>query len=359
MQDKPTLTATAEGLKRFLSLNNEGVEEVVGRFDRTSPASYGTSGERGRAACKEDIGYHLEFLRTALEFGIVRPLHVYVRWLAGVLSARGIPAKDLATSLDWLAEFFAARLPDEEAGPVVAALNAAKTAMSDGSGEIHRHDVMMPGTREECEDFAAALVRGDQRTMINIFREIAHHGQEFLDAALHLVQPAMYRIGKGWQDNRISVAQEHLATAMVHGLLAREFASTQPAPPNGLRVVLAGVEGNQHVVGLRIVADAFELAGWEVRYLGPNTPTRSLVQMVRETRTNLVGLSVTLPHHLRSARDAIASLRTELGDNRPAILLGGLAINEFSDLAAMLGAHATAPDAKSAVAAAAKLVPPP
>jgi len=48
--------ATPEGLRRFLSLQDEAVEAVVGRFDQTSPASYGTFGERGRAACREDIG---------------------------------------------------------------------------------------------------------------------------------------------------------------------------------------------------------------------------------------------------------------------------------------------------------------
>ena len=143
---------------------------------------------------------------------------------------------------------------------------------------------------------------------------------------------------------------------MVNSLLAREFASEKPEPPNDRSVVLAGVEGNQHAVGLRIVADALELAGWDVRYLGADTPTRSLVQLVRDERPNLVGLSASMPHHLRSAREAIACLRAELDEARPAVLLGGLAINQFSPLATMLGADATGPDARSAMEAAAQLV---
>ena len=132
---------------------------------------------------------------------------------------------------------------------------------------------------------------------------------------LAIVEAALPGVGRtirwGWQDNRISVAQEHLATAMVNSLLAREFAAEKPEPPNDRSVVLAGVEGNQHAVGLRIVADALELAGWDVRYLGADTPTRSLVQLVRDERPNLVGLSASMPHHLRSAREAIACLPAE------------------------------------------------
>ena len=238
-------------------------------------------------------------------------------------------------------------------------LNAAMTALRDPSDYVSPYERLMPEAWGECDAFEAALVRGDQKTTVEIFREGARQSQGFLDAELHLVQPTLYRIGRGWQDNRISIAQEHLATAMVHGLLAREFASAGSAPPNDRSVVLAGVEGNHHVVGLRIVADAFELAGWDVRFLGANTPTRSLVQLVREERPNLVGLSASMPQHLRSAREAIACLRSELGDARPAVMLGGLAINQFSPLATMLGADATGSDARSAMEAAAQLVSPP
>ncbi len=356
MHEEQTPLASPEGLRCFLSLHDEAVETVVDRFYLTVPAFYGTFGERGRAACREDIGYHLEFLRPALEFGILRPFVDYVRWLAVVLEKRGIPVDHLTLSLVWLTEFFAARLPGEDAEAVVAALNAAMTALLDPSDDVPPYERLMPEAWGECEAFEAALVRGDQRTTANIFQEVARHSQGLLDTALHLVQPTLYRIGRGWQDNRISVAEEHLATALVHSLLVREFASLAPAPPNDRSVVLAGVEGNQHTIGLRIVADAFEMVGWDIRYLGPNTPTRSLVELVCDERPNLVALSASMPHHLRSAREAIARLRAELGEARPAVLLGGLAINQYSPLATMLGADATGPDARSAVEAADLLV---
>ena len=359
MNAEQTPVATPEGLRRFLSLGNEAVDAVVSRFDQTSPASYGKFGERGRAACREDIGYHLDFLRGALEFGLIRPFVEYVRWLSALLEAHGVPANDLALSLGWLTEFFMARLPDEDAEPVVVALNTAITALREPSDEVPGYERLMPEACGECDEFRAALVRGDQRRSVDIFREVSQSGRRFLDAEMHLVQPALYQIGRGWQDNRITIAQEHLATAMVHGLLAREFGSAEPAPPDGRSVVLAGVEGNLHAIGLRMVADAFELAGWDVRYLGPNTPTRSLVQLVSECRPNLVGLSASMPHHLRSAWEVMASLRAEMGEARPAVLLGGLATNQFPPLATALGADATGPNARSAVEAAAQMVPPP
>ncbi len=226
MHEEQTPLATPEGLRHFLSLHDEAVEAVVGRFYLTVPASYEKFGERGRAACREDIGYHLEFLRPALEFGILRPFVDYVRWLAVVLETRGIPANHLTLSLSWLTEFFAARLPDEDAKPVVAALNAAMTALLDPSDDVPPYERLMPEAWGECDAFEAALVRGDQRTMANIFREVARQSQGLLDTALHLVQPALHRIGRGWQDNRISVAQEHLDLAARFG--GEEFVVLMP-----------------------------------------------------------------------------------------------------------------------------------
>ncbi len=348
--------ATPEGLRRFVALNREAVDTVVGRFDQFPSTSIAMFGERGRAACREDIGYHLEFLRPVLEFGILQPFLDYVKWLSTLLATRGVPPSHLALSLEWLLDFYADRLTDDDLGPIKTALNAGLAALRDPIDILRYYERLMPAACGECDDFQAALLRGDQRTSLKIFREVANEGEAFLDAELHLVQPAMYGIGKGWHENRVSVAQEHLATAMVQGLLAREFATAKPEPANGRTVVLAGVEGNHHVIGLRMVADAFELAGWDVRYLGANTPAGSLLQLVRDDRPNLVGLSVAMPQHLRKAREAIQMLHTELADACPAVMLGGLMINQFSSAAPVLGADATAPNARLAVSAADRLV---
>jgi methanogenic corrinoid protein MtbC1 len=138
---------------------------------------------------------------------------------------------------------------------------------------------------------------------------------------------------------------------MVMGLLR------SPLPtPNGKRVLLACVEGNQHGVGVSMVSDAFQLAGWDVHYLGANVPTAALVQHVVETRPDLVGLSVSFPQQLRVVRDVIARLSAQLGAARPPVIIGGLAINRFDRIAAILGADSSSVNAQSAVTQALSMV---
>lgn len=110
--------------------------------------------------------------------------------------------------------------------------------------------------------------------------------------------------------NTVSVAQEHLATATAQTLLVQLFAAQEPVAPCGRRFLLACVEGNHHALGLRMVADAFELGGWDVACLGANMPARYIAGMTEQVKPELVGLSVSLPQHLRAARQTAATLRS-------------------------------------------------
>ena len=122
--DTPVLGA--EGIKRFQALRAEAIEAVTGRFYADHASVYARFGQKGRDACREDLAFHLEFLRPVLEFGLIQPMVDYLRWLAVVLTSRDVPAGHLPQSIDWLAEFFSARLEAPDADIVVAALRRAK-----------------------------------------------------------------------------------------------------------------------------------------------------------------------------------------------------------------------------------------
>jgi methanogenic corrinoid protein MtbC1 len=104
-----------------------------------------------------------------------------------------------------------------------------------------------------------------------------------------------------------------------------------------------------------MVADAFQLDGWEVQYLGQNVPTSAIIQQAEAWKADIVGLSVSFPHQLRVVRDLIARLGDRFGSDRPAVIIGGIAINRFDQLAEMVGADAFGADAPAAVACARQL----
>lgn len=117
-----------------------------------------------------------------------------------------------------------------------------------------------------------------------------------------VIGPAMVRIGELWQSRVIGVADEHLATSISQRALLRLFekiSASRVRPGSRERVVLAAVEGQHHVLGLRMVADVLEGAGFDVLYLGEDVPVASLRAFVAQHRPGVVGLSFVFASNVR------------------------------------------------------------
>ncbi len=353
--DTELTTLDEAGLRQFHLLRADAVGAVTDRLYAMHGAVDAQSGARGRDACREDLAFHLEFLRPVLAFGLLQPMVEYLCWLGSVLEARSIPAKHVALSLALLGEFFAERMAGADGAVVAAALRAARVAFLSA-------EAMPPAPAVQNEPwpevaaFETALLAGQQHAAFAVMHRCMDSGRGLVDVELHVVQPALYHIGEGWQANWVSVASEHLATAIAQSAMTVGLLRSPPPTPNSKRALLACVEGNSHTVGLRMVADALELAGWDVQYLGANVPTAALTQQAAEWPADLVGLSVSFAQQLPAVKDVIARLTDKLGAARPALIIGGLAINRFNRLAAMVGADAYGADAPTAVVCANRLL---
>ena len=91
----------------------------------------------------------------------------------------------------------------------------------------------------------------------------------------------MKTIGELWERDAISVADEHLATEISQRVAARLFwRALNGRPRRRERVVMAAVQGEEHVLGLRLAADVLESAGFDVLYLGADLPLRGTAPSV-------------------------------------------------------------------------------
>jgi methanogenic corrinoid protein MtbC1 len=331
MDDEARSPLSPQGMRTLRAVRDEAVRDAMDAFYAVHGPAYERFGDAGRTACREDMAFHLDFLETALEFGSAAPFTEYLRWLRSVLEARAIPSAQLIFSVELLVKFLQPLLEAADRDLLLGTYAAARTALQAPS----RQAAAVP---ETCAVLRDALVGGDRRGALKLLDDPGEPGADLFAAQASRVHEAMVSVGRGWQANRISVAQEHLATATAQTVMVQKFSAQEPAAPNGKRVMLACVEGNHHALGLRMVADAFELAGWQVACLGPNTPARFLVDMALKEPPDLIGLSASLPHHLRAAREAIGALRAKLGAGAPPILLGGQVVNQFSRIARVLGA---------------------
>ncbi|QYU70444.1 cobalamin-dependent protein [Leptolyngbya sp. 15MV] len=133
---------------------------------------------------------------------------------------------------------------------------------------------------------------------------------------------------------------------------------TDPRTP-GRSSAAASVEGNTHDLGVRFVADFFELEGWRAIYLGPSVPVADLVQGAHDFGADLVALSATLATQLRAAEDTIALLRASDISPSVRVIVGGQGFAAAPGAWQAMGADGFASDAREAVTLGDRLVPVP
>jgi methanogenic corrinoid protein MtbC1 len=200
--------------------------------------------------------------------------------------------------------------------------------------------------------YQAAVLDGSRRRAAEAVDQAVAAGLDLRTIYLDVFQPTLREIGRLWQLNEITVADEHLATAITQMVMARVYSEFAAGAAVGGRTLIgACAESERHDIGLRMLCDLVEVEGWDAVYLGSSVPLESLVSMVRQRRPEVVALSASIAPHLPQVRSAIEAIR-QLGDARwrPVVLVGGRSFLEAPELARRIGADLVAANAAEAVA---------
>ncbi len=172
--------------------------------------------------------------------------------------------------------------------------------------------------------FLDALARGDPKAAEAVADDALERGADVAAVHTQLIEPAMRSIGELWERNEITVAAEHLATAISHAVAARIFPRAFDAQPRSReRVMMAAVQGEHHVLGLRLAADVLEGAGYDVLYLGPDVPLPALLDACATHQPDLLGLTVSM---WLGVPTMIWEIHSVIGlEHPPRVMIGGRA----------------------------------
>ncbi len=193
--------------------------------------------------------------------------------------------------------------------------------------------------------YLGAVRAADRREAFAVLDRARGAGLRLQTIYMDVLQPTLREIGRLWQENEITVADEHLATAISQSAMARlydDVAAATAGAGRGRSLIAACAAVERHEIGLRMICDLLELEGWTTSYLGGSVPIESLVTMVRTRRPDVVALSVALAPHLPHLRAMIGALRDGLGDECPLLLVGGRPLVDRPELGLRLGADLTA-----------------
>jgi methanogenic corrinoid protein MtbC1 len=138
------------------------------------------------------------------------------------------------------------------------------------------------------------------------------------ESFVDVLTPALAEVGERWASGSVSVAQEHLASSTVRAAL-QKLLSDQRADVHGT-AVLACAPGERHEIGLLMLAVMLRSEGWQVAYLGADTPVADAVALAD-------GLDATALCFSAASKEGARALDRELATSPPreslTVVVGG------------------------------------
>jgi methylmalonyl-CoA mutase cobalamin-binding domain/chain len=148
-------------------------------------------------------------------------------------------------------------------------------------------------------------------------------GTSFDQLCEEIVRPALYRIGEMWESGEITVADEHVASAISDAILACIGPFSSAHLEGRHRVLVCCSDGELHAIGARMVGETFAAAEWAVEYMGASLPAEAVASAVVDRKIDVLALSTTMPAHLPGVAATISVAREQAPDLR--VVVGGQA----------------------------------
>ncbi len=138
-----------------------------------------------------------------------------------------------------------------------------------------------------------------------------------LDVVCHnIVQPVLVNVGEMWHVGSASVAQEHFTSQFLRRKLLA-LLNIYDVPEGRATVVAACAPGEQHDLGLLLLALLLVRRSYRVVYLGSDVPSDALLHAVQHVHPEIICISATSP---TTAEHALMMAHTVLAE-RPETLI--------------------------------------
>ena len=333
---------------KLLKQEKELAEKVVNRQYRAQPEIWKSFEDPLRAKSIRDVSYHLTYLIEALKVDDPLLFLDYLSWVKVLFAGLHFPPEVIFSTLEAIQEEIGKAFDKSEALPAFELISSGISHLTTAPDSIP--SVLQGSSPLDllAKEYLANLLKNDRSSASVLILDSIKNGLPIKDIYINVFQRTQHEVGRLWQMNQISVAQEHFCTAATQLIMSQLYPYLFGGERKQKKIVITCVGGELHEIGARMVADFFELGGWDTTYLGANTPTESIINMVDQVEANALALSTTITFHVSEVKNLIDRIHQTTSRPIP-VLVGGFPFNISQELWRKVGADGFARDASEAV----------
>jgi methanogenic corrinoid protein MtbC1 len=140
-----------------------------------------------------------------------------------------------------------------------------------------------------------------------------------------ILQPAMYRLGGLVHEGKVGIIEEHYITNTIEKIVGN-FEGQYDLSTKGSDIVIAGVSGNYHTLGLRVLNLALAERGIDSTLIYPSVPSHELIRFLEKNPHKIVCLSIAVREQFQALLKMINDLNSLDLKLRPLIAIGGFGL---------------------------------
>ncbi len=188
------------------------------------------------------------------------------------------------------------------------------------------------------EVYMSSLLDGDKKMVRKILLSFLRKGVPSKVIYQDYIRRSLIETGEMWNNGDLPIWKEHFISEITLENMAmikrRKYKESEEKKP----ILLLTPGAEQHTIGLKMIGDMLESNGHNVIYLGNLIPTDNIIQAIEEKKPYAILFSVTIAHHIDSAKNLIDILKQRFGAKTPTILIGGNAFEYMENIATVTGA---------------------
>ncbi len=296
----------------------------------------------------EDTAYHIKYLSESIAYDDINIYINYAKWVKHLFLNRNLPLKWFHNSLKSIQIILESNFETDEISLINSFIDAAINELEnedslksyiDTSTELGRYARL----------YTEKLIDADRVGASNLIDELIEKTYSVEDIYLEIFAKSQYEIGKMWQENRITIAQEHYCTAATQTIMSKLYPFIFATKKTDKKAVVACTKNELHEIGARMVADFLELYGWQTYYIGAQGHHQSVVDSIESFNADIVAISATLSSHISEVEELISFIKKNEKTKNIKIIVGGSPFNANPNLYKKVSADAYAINAKLAV----------
>lgn len=273
-----------------------------------------------------------------------------------------VPPANLAAIIEAeiIPRLLVAHLADSSVRPSAAAGAGSDALAANGAGSHGRQADSRRAriAQADVDAFASATIGREVVDLVGDVEALIGRGVPADAILVDLLAPAAGALGRMWEADRCDFIDVTMGLWRLQELAHEVAARVLPPARSGSmvrRALFAPLPGDDHRFGPLLVAEYFRTCGWDA-HCCPGTEADELCAELGGAAYDLLGLTVTQDRQVETLPELIETLREASRNPAVVVMVGGALLVERPELAFLVGADATAPDARAAVERADALV---